>query len=82
MATGIAIAVILVAGGNANEGGQGEDRPETVPSARYLAPDDSLSPIVFGDGHVSINDRCIVRGGRLNLRMPPVYVNGHPVGFC
>ena len=36
----------------------------------------------FDTGLVSINDRCAVRKTRLNPKMPPVYVNGQPVGFC
>jgi len=38
--------------------------------------------IQFGDGQLSLNDRCIVRQVKLNLRMPPIYVNGRPIGFC
>jgi hypothetical protein len=36
----------------------------------------------FADGDLSLNDRCPVRRNKLNLRMPPVYVNGRPIGFC
>jgi hypothetical protein len=36
----------------------------------------------FDDGQVSLNDKCPVRKAKLNLRMPPVYVNGKPIGFC
>ena len=36
----------------------------------------------YADGQVSLNDRCPVRLVKLNRRMPPTYVNGHPVGFC
>jgi hypothetical protein len=46
------------------------------------AAEDELAPIRFADGQVSLNDRCIVRKGKLNLRMPPLYVNGRPIGFC
>ena len=41
-----------------------------------------LSPLRFEVGGVSLNDRCPVRKGRLNRRMPPIFVNQHPVGFC
>ena len=35
------------------------------------------------DGQVSRNDSCMVRmGNRLNRRVPPLYVNGEPLGFC
>ena len=50
--------------------------------AHYVEAGDSLPRIQFGDGQVSLNDRCMVRQIKLNLRMPPVYVNGRPVGFC
>ena len=38
--------------------------------------------LTFPDGSVSLNDRCPVRRVKLNRRMPPLYVNGRPVGFC
>ena len=43
---------------------------------------DSLPKLRFADGMVSLNDRCMVRKVPLNPKMPPVYVSGHPVGFC
>ncbi len=43
---------------------------------------DTLPRVRFADGQVSVNDRCMVRGVKLNRRMPPMYVNGQPVGFC
>ena len=37
----------------------------------------------FTDGQLSRNDSCmILMGNRLNRRIPPLYVNGEPVGFC
>jgi len=55
----------------------------TVAQAQFVAGDiDTLPRIQFTDGLVSLNDRCPVRLVPLNLRMPPVYVNGRPVGFC
>lgn len=36
----------------------------------------------FADGEESLNDRCPVRKAKLNRRLPPLFVNGHPVGFC
>jgi len=38
--------------------------------------------IRYADSLVSMNDRCMVRGGTLNPLFPPVYINGRPVGFC
>ena len=44
---------------------------------------DSLHPrIRFADSLLSMNDRCPVTGQKLNTRIPPVYVNGRPIGFC
>ena len=49
----------------------------------YINPQDTLPRIrYFADGQVSLNDRCAVRKVRLNDKMPPLYVNGKPVGFC
>ena len=66
--------------------GCGSDRPvRLIASAAvpaYVDPASPLSPIRFDRESVSLNDRCPVRKGRLNLKMPPVYVNGKPIGFC
>ncbi len=48
----------------------------------YVNEEEEFPLIVFGDGQQSLNDRCMVRQAKLNLRMPPVYVNSKPVGFC
>ena len=48
-----------------------------------IAPADSFPKIRYSEtGLVSLNDRCAVRKVRLNPKMPPVYVNGRPIGFC
>lgn len=44
--------------------------------------DEKLPRIRFADSQISLNDRCPVRLGKLNLKMAPVYVNERPVGFC
>ncbi len=36
----------------------------------------------FADGQISLNDRCPVRRVPLNVRLPGLYVNGKPIGFC
>lgn len=36
----------------------------------------------YAEDLVSVNDRCPVRKTRLGERMPPVLVNGQPIGFC
>ncbi|HEX5133663.1 MAG TPA: hypothetical protein VFX92_14405 [Candidatus Krumholzibacteria bacterium] len=49
----------------------------------FVSEQDSFPRLRYLDtGLVSINDRCAVRKVRLNPKMPPVYVNGQPVGFC
>ena len=49
----------------------------------YVNPEDSFPRLRYFDTDlVSINDRCAVRKTRLNPKMPPIYVNGRPVGFC
>lgn len=59
---------------------------EHVVFGEYVNPEDSLPSIRYfepgGAGLVSLNNRCPVRKVRLNKKMPPVYVNGRPVGFC
>jgi hypothetical protein len=45
--------------------------------------DDAHHRLRYLDGQVSSNDSCMIRlGNRLNDRIPPMYVNGEPVGFC
>lgn len=57
-----------------------DDRPVL---AEFVNPEDSLSHLRYlADGQTSLNDRCAVRKVRLNPKMPPLYVNGRPVGFC
>ena len=38
--------------------------------------------IRYEDSLLSLNDRCMVRGGALNPAFRPVYINGRHVGFC
>lgn len=63
-----------------------EERPaRLVASAKvpsYVDPQAEKPHILFDDSQVSLNDKCPVRKVKLNLRMPPVYVNGKPIGFC
>ena len=63
----------------------GKETPALVLSekaAEYLDPDSEFPRLVFADGQTSVNDQCPVRKGKLNRRMPAIYVNGRPVGFC
>ncbi len=50
--------------------------------ARYANEGDSLPRIEYADGSVTLNDRCMVRQVKLNPKLPPVFVNGLPIGFC
>ena len=43
---------------------------------------DSLPKVEYPRDGVTLNDRCPVRKVKLNRRMPPMYVNNFPVGFC
>ena len=49
-----------------------------MPSVRETHP-----RLRFVDGQVSLNDSCmIVTENPLNPSVPPLYVNGQPLGFC
>jgi len=69
----------------ATEGCSSNNPPQRVQALKpavYFDNNSEFPRIEFGNGQVSINDRCPVRRTKLNLRMPPIYVNGRPVGFC
>ena len=56
---------------------------EYVALGEFVNPEDTLPRVRYFDGgQVTINDRCAVRKVKLNPKMPAVYVNGQPVGFC
>ena len=56
---------------------------EYMVMGEYVNDQDTLPHLRYFDGNqVSINDRCAVRKDKLNPKMPPIYVNGQPVGFC
>jgi hypothetical protein len=60
-----------------------EPEKDYVVFGEFINPEDSLPRIRYFDGGlVSLNDRCAVRKVRLNPKMPAVYVNGQPIGFC
>jgi hypothetical protein len=49
----------------------------------YVNAQDSLPRLRYFDGsQVSLNDRCPNTKAKLNPKMPPIYVNGQPIGFC
>lgn len=60
-----------------------EPEKDYVVFGEFVNPQDTLPRVrYFEDSLVSINDRCPVRKVKLNPKMPAVYVNGQPVGFC
>jgi hypothetical protein len=60
-----------------------KDAKKYVELAEFVNPEDSLPRLRYFDSNlVTLNDRCAVRKVRLNPKMPAVYVNGQPVGFC
>ncbi len=79
------IAVCVAAAAVACSGDKKESAPEPmhVVFGEFIQPEDSFPKLrYFEGGLVSPNDRCAVRKVRLNPKMPPVYVNGRPIGFC
>ena len=89
LGTAVLIAAILGACGQSRIEPIAENRP-----IAYIDPDGThealtvdtlrnpLPHLKFADGQITLNNRCPVRQVRLNIRLPGVYVNGHPVGFC
>ena len=53
-------------------------------SAQHHVPgsDPEHPRVQYADSLISLNDRCIVRQNKLSTTIPPVYVNGMPIGFC
>jgi hypothetical protein len=50
----------------------------------YVLGEDPQHPRVrYRDGQLSLNESCAIRAGsKLGRKIPPVYVNGRPIGFC
>lgn len=48
----------------------------------YVGENDSFPQMRYASGAVTLNDRCPVRRVKLNPNLRPLFVNGHPVGFC
>jgi hypothetical protein len=50
---------------------------------QYVPGEETDFPrIQYADSLVSVNDRCIVRLRKLSPKIPPIFVNGLPIGFC
>ena len=75
--------LVLVALIGAGCGGA-EETPAVLQAAvaQYVDPDAEFPRLRFVDGQISLNDRCPVRRSKLNRRLPPIRVNGRPIGFC
>jgi len=57
--------------------------PSSAGAQRLVEQKDKAHPRVqYDDSLISVNDRCIVRQGRLSPGYEAVYVNGRPIGFC
>lgn len=58
--------------------------PLSMPHAQRYVPtaNPDLPRIRYADSLLSLNDRCIVRMSKLNLRVRPVYLSQAPIGFC
>jgi hypothetical protein len=59
--------------------------PPAIAGGAFAVPGETSERhrLRYADGQVSRNDSCmILLGNRLNRRVPPLYVNGEPLGFC
>jgi hypothetical protein len=84
----IALAMVVFALGSACSKKK-EQAKEMMPAKDYMVmgeyvnEQDSLPHLRYFEGQqVSVNNSCAVRHTKLNPKMPPIYVNGQPVGFC
>ena len=68
------------------------DQPVGIPMAPrltgdgvfYVVGDDPQHPLArYSDGQLAMSNSCGIKlGNKLNRRIPPIYVNGQPIGFC
>lgn len=57
--------------------------PSSTFAQRFVPGEHREFPkIKYADSLESLNDRCIVKKSKLNLKVRPVYVNWRPIGFC
>lgn len=48
-----------------------------------LAAQPGFPRVRYLDGQLSLNESCAIRvENKLSRKIPPVYVNGQPIGFC
>lgn len=55
-----------------------------IGAAQQFVPggDPEFPRVMYADSLVSPNNRCMVRGDKLEPSIAPIYVNGVPMGFC
>ena len=91
MLAGVIAVAVAVFACSKKEGQESTSQEEPTPAKKvehvafgeYVNPLDSLPRVrYFETGLVTLNDRCAVRKVKLNTKMPAVYVNGQPIGFC
>ena len=66
------------------------DDPPPAADAMYAMPLPEKVPVPgteryrlrFADGTLTANDTCPVAKRPLNPKMPAVWINGQPIGFC
>jgi hypothetical protein len=52
-------------------------------NAYVLGADPAHPRVRYLDGQLSLNETCAIRvENKLSRKIPPVYVNGQPIGFC
>jgi hypothetical protein len=79
----ISFVVLVAALGCSGNKEEAEKPVEYAAVGELVQPADSFPLVRYFEGNLlSLNDRCAVRKVKLNPKMPPVYVNGRPIGFC
>ena len=79
----IAFACMVMAGCGAGETLDPRARlPVPVAGATLENDQEERGRLVLPDGSKTENDSCIRTGMKLTPDLPPVWVNGKPIGFC
>ncbi|MFT5287657.1 MAG: hypothetical protein ACI8TQ_003845 [Planctomycetota bacterium] len=60
------------------------DNPMSGDGVFYILDENPRRPLIrYIDGQVSLSNSCGIKiENKLNRRIPPLYVNGQPIGFC
>lgn len=81
----IGLAAALAAAGGCAPRDHGDPRarvPVPVEGAAHDPAGADFPRVAFPDGSRTANDRCMILKKKLNPGIPPIYVNGTPLGFC